>query len=159
MLLDSLLTSPLQRAVVALTLVGVPVLVWGLSRLDVPAIASAFGGVSAAMAGALSLLGKATAVVRSRLGALDQAQQQVSEEIGEARRTLDQRIDAAEKNIEAADERLRDVIDEQAALTSRLKTIQDELEQITPARVITDFVAEWVESGDYRKHLGIRALI
>jgi KAP-like P-loop domain-containing protein len=158
-LLDTLWNDKQHRQGVIGCLVGVPVLVWILSWFNFDAVEAAFGGISAALTATLTLLTKATGLVRSRLNVLETVQSKVNDEIAEVQKELQRKINGAEKNISEAEKRLKSVIDEQQTLAENLDTIQKELEQVTPARVLTDFVAERVGSGDYRKHLGIPALI
>jgi len=158
-MLDLMWRDPQDRTPLILSLIGVPLLVWWLSLLDVSAVTSAFAGLSATAASGLKLLGRATELIRSRLDQLESAQQEVRLEVEAAQTEFNEKIEAAEQSIQAADARLKNVIVEQQTLTDELKRIQTQLEQVTPARVLTDFVAERVGSGDYRKHLGIPALI
>ncbi len=158
-LLDALWSDERHRQTVILSLVGVPLLVWVLSLFDFSALTTAFSGVSAAVAASLTLLTKATGLVRSRTAVLENAQSRVDAEIATVRGALADKIEGAEKNIGKAEERLQAVIDDQQSLAQDLEKIQTELKQVTPTRVLTDFVAERVGSGDYRKHLGIPALI
>ena len=157
--LDTLWNDKSHRQWVIGSLVGVPVLVWVLSWFNISAVTTAFSGVSATLAAALTLLNKGTALVRSRLQVLEGAQEEVKTEIAAAQKSVADDIASAEKSIGLAEKRLKAVIDEQQSLATDLKQIQNELKQVTPARVLTDFVAERVGSGDYRKHLGIPALI
>jgi hypothetical protein len=158
-LLDTLWRTSKDRYVVIGFLVGIPSLVWVLSLIDFSAVATAFSGISATAAAGFAMLGKATKLVRARLSVLEEAQDKVSTEIGIVQGELDKKIKNAEKSISEADKRLAMVINDQQTLSDDLKKIRTELEQITPTRVLTDFVAERVGSGDYRKHLGIPALI
>jgi len=158
-LLDTLWGDKRYRLGVIGSLVVVPLLVWALSWFHVSAVTSAFSGVSAAAAATLTLLGKATGLVRSRLLILEDARSKVNAEIAAVQNALTEKIKSTEENIGKAEGRLQEVIDEQQSLASELKKIQDELRKVTPVRVLTDFVAERVGSGDYRKHLGIPALI
>jgi hypothetical protein len=159
LLIDTLCRDDAQRRWVIGCLIGVPALVWLLSRLDFDAVEAAFGGLSAALAATLTLLNKATAMMRARLQVLESAERRVNAEVAAEREALQARISASEKGIGDAEVRLKEVVDTQMALARDLDEIQRKLKEVTPARVITDFVAERVGSGDYHKHLGIPALI
>jgi hypothetical protein len=158
-LFDMLWTDTKGRWIVISSLVGIPVLVLLLSRIDVSAVATAFSGISATIATALTLLGKAVNLMTSRIDTLENAAGKVSKEIEETRKALNEKIQVSEKLIDEADTQLKIVVDEQHSLTKDLKDYQEQLENVTPIRVLTDFVAERVGSGDYRKLLGIPALI
>ena len=158
-LLNTLWNDEQQRQWVIASLVGVPVVVWLLTAFDFSVLTTAFSGVSATAAAALTLLSKATGLVQSRLAVIEQAQATVNQEILSVQQGLDKKIKQAEGNIDKAEAQLQSVVKEQQSLVNGLKTIQKELKEVTPARVLNDFVAERVGSGDYRKHLGIPALI
>jgi hypothetical protein len=158
-LLNSVWNDEGQRKWVLAVLVGVPVLVWLLTLFEFSSITVAFSGISAAVAAALTVLSKATSLVQSRLAIIERAQARVNEEILSVQKALNNKIKRAEENIDKAETQLQSVTKEQQSLVTGLKSIQKELKQVTPARVLNDFVAERVGSGDYRKHLGIPALI
>jgi len=158
-LLAALWRSPRHLAWVVVLLVAVPVLVWLLTSADVPALAAAFSGVSAAAAGSLVLVRRAIGLVGNQLSVLDKAEEKARAELKEAKGAINKKIDQAEKNIQQADKRLQSVVGEQEKLSEEVKKVQDELAAVTPSRVLNDFVAERVGSGDYRRHLGIPALI
>ncbi|GGO87247.1 hypothetical protein GCM10011348_39990 [Marinobacterium nitratireducens] len=148
-----------HRALLITALIGVPALVWVLSLLDFPAVTTAFGGLAATAAAALKVLDRATVLTRSRLDRLEQVRGQVRGEVEREQAAINSRIKAAEHSIEQADGWLKKVLDEQQSLADELESLQQALAQETPTRVLNDFVAERVGSGDYRKHLGIPALI
>jgi hypothetical protein len=158
-LLNTVWNDADQRQWVMVSLVGVPILVWLLSLFDFSALTTAFSGVSATAAAALTILSKASGLVQSRLAVIEGAQTKVNEEIISVQQGLNEKIEQAEDNIDEAEVQLQSVVEEQQSLTTGLKHIHEELEKVTPARVLNDFVAERVGSGDYRKHLGIPALI
>ena len=158
-LLETLWDNDEQRFWVLLSIVGVPLLVWLLSQFDVSALTTAFSGVSAAAAAVLAILSKATGLIRSRLAVIDEAQTKVNEELMQVQNRLNDKIEQVQSNIDSAEAQLQTVAKEQQSLITGLKSIQKKLKEVTPARVLNDFVAERVGSGDYRKHLGIPALI
>lgn len=129
-------------------------------------LSSAVGPV-ASFAGWLSTtLAAGTAWLRDRTRQLDaqvaqieklqeQARQRVEAELqkqkGEAA-GLEQSIALAKDEILAAQATQQDAV-------SRLEQIQVQLDATTPASVLADFVRERSQSDDYRKHLGLPAVI
>ncbi|MCP4261070.1 MAG: hypothetical protein GY774_26695, partial [Planctomycetes bacterium] len=158
-LLNTLWTDSKWRWVTIGSLVGIPVLVSLLLYLDLSAVTSALSGISAIIATAFTLSAKAMKMIKPRIDILESAADKVNKEIGEARNALNERILASENLIDGAEEQLKSVADEQQNLSNEIKDYQEQLENVTPVRVLTDFVAERVGSGDYRKFLGIPALI
>ena len=158
-LFDTLWTDTKARWIVICSLVGIPVLVFLLSLIDISAVAAAFSGISATIVAAFSLIGKAVNMMKSRINKLEYAEEKVNQEIEEAQNALNEKIRASEKVVDEAETNLKTVVDEQHRLAKDLKGYQEQLENVTPIRVLTDFVAERVGSGDYRKLLGIPALI
>ncbi len=158
-LLTAIWNDDQQRLWVLASMVGVPALVWLLSLLDFSALTTAFSGLSAAAGAIITTLSKATGLMQSRLAVIEDAQSKVNQEIISVQQSLNTKIKQAEGNINKAETQLQSVVKEQQSLAAGLKTIQKQLKEVTPARVLNDFVAERVGSGDYRKHLGIPALI
>ncbi len=151
--------DPKGRQAVIGALIGIPALLILLSLIDVSGVAAAFSGISASAAAALTLFGKSVGMMKSRMDKLETATENVNREIEAARKALDEKILASEKLISTADDELKSIMDEQHNLTKDLKDYREKLENVTPTRVLTDFVTERVGSGDYRKVLGIPALI
>ncbi len=140
-------------------LVGIPLLVLVLQYFDFSNITAAFSGISATIAAAVALVGKAFNGVRSRINRLDDIEKKVNEETKEAREQIDLRIRESENAVKEAETKIQTIESDQQKLNEDLKDYQQQLSQITPVSVLTDFVAERVGSGDYRKFLGIPALI
>lgn len=138
---------------------GIPVLVLLLLFIDSSAVASALSGISATIVAAFTLITKAMKMIKPRIDVLENATKKLSSEIEEARNALNERIVASENIVDNAQTQLISVVNEQQDLNKDLIGYQKELEDVTPVSVLNDFVAARVGSDDYRKHLGIPALI
>lgn len=156
---ETLWTDTEVRWTVILSMVGIPVLVFLLSLIDVSAVVKAFSGISATIVAVFSFFGKAIDIARSRIEKLENVAEQVRKEIEETRKMLNEKIQASEMEIEKAETNLKTLVEEQHDLALNIKNYQKQLENVTPMSVLTDFVTERVGSGDYRKLLGIPALI
>jgi hypothetical protein len=141
-------------------LLAVPLLVFGLGRVGaIPPAAQVFAGVSAALAVTARGLRSVSSWAKTQLDELDRAEAEVRAEIDEKRRQLEKSLRDAEAKVAnetAAVEGLT-VLDQQ--LGGEIAELEVRAKAVTSGQILGDFVAERVGSSDYRKRLGIAALI
>lgn len=137
------------------TLIGVPLLSVGLALVDTAAITNAIVSGAAALAGATALLVRGTDWTRARLRDLETVETVVSkaERADEAERNvLTQELASIDRDLVAARERAVRLQQEQTDLRTSIL-------QITPGQLLTQFIDLRAGSDDYRKHLGVPAII
>jgi KAP family P-loop domain/WD domain, G-beta repeat len=136
-------------------LVGAPALAL-LAGLLVPdvvkSLTAAATGIAAALAGVAEWARRQLDWTRARLADLDTAAQKLEEperELLEARARERRRLEAEHEAATRA----------AAVEESRLHELESSLAAATPARMLAQLVADRVESDDYRRHLGVLALV
>jgi hypothetical protein len=160
------LTTPLRErgwkwaaALIFVILIG-PAISLALSRTgDVPSVTNGLASLSAFLSGLTIMLKQGTSWLSSALArveaarlTLDKKRREVeakyASEIAEAERQYNEKVTEYEQAKNEEKEKAREIAE-----------LEQELQQITPGRVLLDFISERVGSQDYRKHLGIAALI
>jgi len=147
---------------------------WTLALLGVLAVAPAatfilqqvaggvsggVGGVTALLAGAATYVKKADDLVRHRLEAIEQAREQLDAKLRVRQQQLDQEVTATVERLAEIDDQVRQAEEKERDLLSREDELREELARVTPGQVMHDFVVERLGSDDYRKHLGVPALV
>lgn len=136
-------------------LVGAPALalVAGLLAPEVvKSLTAAATGLAAALAGAAEWLRRQLDWTRARLADLDAAAQKLEapeRELLEAQARERRRLEAEHEAASRA----------AAAEESRLHELETALAASTPSRMLAQLVADRLESDDYRRHLGVLALV
>jgi hypothetical protein len=135
--------------------VGAPALAL-LAGLLVPdvvkSLTAAATGIAAALAGAAEWLRRQLDWTRARLADLDAAARELElpeRELLEAHARERRRLEAEHEAASRA----------AAAEESRLHELETMLAAATPSRMLAQLVADRVESDDYRRHLGVLALV
>ncbi|MCL4298023.1 MAG: hypothetical protein KJ077_19930 [Anaerolineae bacterium] len=160
------LTTPLRErgwkwaaALICVTLIG-PVISLALSRIgEVPSVTNALASVSAFLTGLTILLKQGTSWLSGALDRVERAQLQLDAKRREAEAKFASEIAEAERKYNEKAAEYEQAKNEEKAKEQEIAELEQELKQITPGRVLLDFISERVGSQDYRKHLGIAALI
>lgn len=132
--------QPLRRrgwrpaAMVIIALALIPALSWALDRLDWSAVSNATATLAWVLASATAYVKWGASIVQDGLA-----------DIGRAEEELRGRHEQVE--------------DELQRLAVQAAEVEAQLAAITPASVLAGFLAERVGSDDYRRHLGVPALI
>jgi hypothetical protein len=145
-------------AVVVLVLLA-PVVAIVLGRLDLSPVVAAAGSLAWLLATAVGYLKVGNDAVRSGLAAVAEAQRELTTETEKARRQLDAQVEEAVTELARVDGALKQAIDTERALDERARELAVQLAEVTPARVLADFTAERTGSDDYRRHLGVPAVV
>ncbi|MGH8909515.1 MAG: P-loop NTPase fold protein [Egibacteraceae bacterium] len=117
-------------AVIALA----PVISWWLTRLDWSAVSNAAATIAWVLASAVATVKRGTGIIEDRLAQITAAEEQLGKQLAQ-------------------------VEDELRTLDTEAAEIEAELADITPASVLAEFLTERTGSDDYRRHLGVPALI
>ncbi|MGH8887419.1 MAG: P-loop NTPase fold protein [Egibacteraceae bacterium] len=137
------LLEPLRRggwrsaAVVVMAVALTPAVIWALGQLDVSGALETAAILASVLASAAAYLRRGTRVVQDGLTEIAQAQEQ---------------LDKVEAQLDAATAKERELAEE-------AERVEAELAGTTPASVLAEFLAERTGSDDYRRHLGVPALI
>jgi hypothetical protein len=130
-----------------------------LGAQGIAEISAVLGGIAAAIGSTAHWITQQSKLVSEQLAKVESANQQI-EQVAERKRS-EQR-----GKIIAAEQRLAQLIVELAAAQQernrqqqRVETIRAELRTLSPERVLARFLQDRAESDDYRKYLGIPALI
>jgi hypothetical protein len=150
----------------ALLLIGViligPLVSLGLSlvpSLDLPPLTNALTSVAAFLAGLTALLKQGTVWLSNSVRRVQEAQGLLDQKRREKEREYDQRIEALEHQNNDLQTQIEQVRQDDQTVTQQIEEVEQELQRITPSRLLFDFINERVGSDDYRKYLGVAALI
>ena len=111
--------------------------------------------VAAVLSGGTALLRRGNAWTTGQLRKLEDAEQKIQA----ARAQLEAKGLEADKKIASIEADLRAKQEAEQSLTTRIVDLNRELQAITPGKVLSDFIDLRVGSDDYRKHLGLTALV
>ncbi|MEX2282766.1 MAG: P-loop NTPase fold protein [Gemmatimonadota bacterium] len=125
-----------------------------------------FAPVAAAMGTLATLGGTVTAWVRRQTEWVDTKMQKVQAIQRSYDDELATLLQENDEQITQLQQQLRDLnadrdrkLDKQADAQKALQAVQDELKSATSVRLLADFIVDRAESTDYRKHLGVLALV
>jgi hypothetical protein len=108
------------------------------------------------LAGAASYVAMAGRFVRNANKRIAEAQAKLAAaETAEHQRIAEQ-VQAAQQKLDTVQSALDSAVQRQKDLAAK---VEREQEAATPSRVLTDFITERLDSEDYRRHLGVPALV
>jgi predicted nucleic acid-binding Zn-ribbon protein len=145
--------------ILMLAILVAPLTVWGLSFLNVSSVVSAFSGVASVMVVGLGILTRVNGWVRERFNVISEAEKKVEDEIGDKRAAWQKEVDDEKEKLKTVSAKLENLLREEKKASAEILEFEAELESITTAGVLTDFVAERAGSSDYQTRLGVPALI
>jgi KAP family P-loop domain len=144
----------------AAALLAVPLLVLVLAQIDsIPVVAQVFAGISAAVAVATKAVRSVTAWAKERLDEYDKAEATIKAEIEKQRAALDEEVRLAAENAAKAAAEVEQLSAKDRRLEAEIAELELLKKTVTSGKLLGEFVAERVGSTDYRKRLGIAALI
>ncbi|HET7721125.1 MAG TPA: P-loop NTPase fold protein, partial [Acidimicrobiales bacterium] len=135
-------------ALLALT----PAVVWLVAQVDTSAVTQVATAIASLLATALGVLKTGTDAMTKVLREADAAE-------AELLKVENQAIEQAQERLSKADEQLSQAEKTQFALTTRLEDLESKLAQVTPALVLDDFLKDRLGSDDYRRLLGLPAIV
>ncbi len=128
-----------------------PLLAW-LVGLVAPGAVETLTGLVALLAGAAEWLRRQAEWTRRRLDDVQRATDELEAPLRQLRESRELEVRRLQEEHDAA---ARAAVDEEA----RLRDLERELAEVTPSRLLARLIADRVESGDYRRHLGVLALV
>jgi hypothetical protein len=149
------------RRVMAATLVAlsVPGLALAADAAALPPVVSLLGGLSALVPAVTTLLRSATQWTRERLDELEALARELAEELAVQERALDAQVDAARTELQQSEAKLAEAASAEQAARDEAASLEGELADLTPGRVLGEFLQERSRSDDYRRHLGLLARV
>jgi hypothetical protein len=126
---------------------------------DVPILTNALASVSAFLSGLTILLKNGTDWLSGAVGRVETAQLQLEAKRREAAKDYASKIAIAENEYAQKQAAHQQAQENEQVIQRQIEEIEQELKRITPARILYDFITERVGSEDYRKRLGVAALI
>lgn len=165
--------SERQWWVVVMWLVAVPVTVWVLAWLAHWLASGSWAGVRQALATSVSAVaGLAGAVaaawrwtapkikpVLDAAKSLKAKRAELDQRIEEARREQKEKVGQLQKEADEKRQQADAAEQEQREARARIEEIRKQIEDLTPGRMIGRFIQDRASAEDYRKHLGVPALI
>jgi hypothetical protein len=130
-----------------------------IGQAQVPAVTNALFSVSAALAGLTALLKSGTSELSAMLASIEKARTRLETDRKAKELEFAAEISIAEKELVGITQQYDQAVEEEQRLEKDIQELEEELQQVTPRRVLLDFIRERVESQDYRKWLGVPALI
>jgi len=147
-------------ALIFVVLIG-PAIGFALKSIDnqFPPVTNALASVSAFLSGLVILLKQGTSWLSGALARVEGARMKLDEKRSEVETQYGSLIAEAERQYTEKTVAYDQAKNEEKEKTREIAELEQELQQITPGRMLLDFINERVGSQDYRKHLGIAALI
>jgi hypothetical protein len=156
------ITQTLRELGVALIVVIVigPAVSLALTGIgDVPAVTNALASVSAFLGGLTVMLKQGTSWLSSAIARVEGAQLRLDAKRREMEDYYAEQIAEAERQVTETVAAVEQAKSEEQAFAHDIDVLDEQLQRITPGQVMLNFINERVGSQDYRKHLGIAALI
>jgi hypothetical protein len=125
-----------------------------LARLD-----AGLGALASVLSAAAGYVRLGARWIQTGLDQLAEARRQIDAATNEERGRLDNAVAAAERRLAVADQRLAEAQAAQRRLDAQAADLERQLEETTASRMLAEFVAERTGSDDYRKRLGVQALV
>ncbi len=144
---------------VGVAVLAAPVMSIVLSHLDLTGTTRAAGTVAAFLAAAAAVLNRGVGWSAQMLDRLDRADQSLRARLFTAEALHAARIDAVKSELDGLrveENALRRTQEDAEHAAAR---IREKLAQLTPARMLAQFVSERGDTDDYRKLLGLTALV
>jgi len=146
-------------ALILVTAIG-PMVSLVLSQIQhVSAITNLLTSLSAFLGGLVVILKQGTAWLSGMLTRVEGAKSHLDSKREEEARRQAKAVETARNQYAQAVAKYDLAKKEEDDKKRQIEELEKELRQVTPGRVLVDFISERVGSQDYRKHLGIAALI
>ncbi|GLZ33576.1 hypothetical protein Lesp02_57640 [Lentzea sp. NBRC 105346] len=151
--------GPKYVAAVVLVIVLGPAIAYVSGKVDtsaIAAVAGTVGGLLTTLTGYLAIAGR---YVRSATDKIAKAQAELAAAEQEQRDELDQKVQDAEEALAQAQKDLDAAKEREEGVAAKLAEVTESQAASTPRRVLTEFINERLGSDDYRRHLGVPALV
>lgn len=126
---------------------------------DIPGVTNALISLSAFLGGLTAIIKHSTIRLNQAIGQVEKAQHELEAKKREKEQEFAKQIALKEDEFKKINAEFDRTVEEDQELARQIMAVEQELNQITPRRVLLDFIQERTVSEDYRKRLGIAALI
>lgn len=131
---------------------------FGIEKVTASAIVAASAGIASLLAVAVKALTSASQLVKGQLDEIDRATQKVNQEREAAESQWRDQLAQAAKRVQETSVELEAVEKQESQLKEQVNTIALELAK-GPSQVLYEFLQGRLEAGEYRKRLGVPAII
>jgi KAP family P-loop domain len=136
-----------------------PLVSLALSGLDVSAVSNVIGSLTALLAGITAYAARGNEMISGALSKITEARARLDDELNARREEFDREIRDAENALARTERALHSAVVEEQQLAASVGELETELARITPSSVLAEFVGQRFTSDDYRRHLGVPALV
>lgn len=158
--LGALRTGGWRYAVALIVVIALgPAISFLLSQVDVSAVSNVIGSVSGLLAGLAAYAARGATLLSGALGAVADAQSQLDTDLDDRRAELDAQVRDAEVALAGTERALESAVEHEEQLASSVAELEAQLARVTAGSVLAEFVDKRVASDDYRRHLGVPALV
>jgi hypothetical protein len=126
---------------------------------DIPGVTNALISLSAFLGGLTAIIKHSTIKLNQAIGQVEKAQHELEAKKRDKEQEYAKQIALKEDEFTKINAEFDRTVEEDQELARQIAAVEQELNQITPRRVLLDFIQERTVSEDYRKRLGIAALI
>jgi hypothetical protein len=139
--------------VATLVVLVVPAVALGAEALKLPSVVSLLGGLAVLVPAVTGLLRSSSEWMRNTLEKLDKVREETDAKLAE----LDGAVDRAQDELAQSKRQLAETQEAEKAALAEAASLQGELQDLTPGRILGEFLQERSRSDDYRRHLGLLA--
>lgn len=126
-------------------------------KLSVPT--QVISSIAAFLSSAVFVANKGARWTGQTLKAIEDAHARVRKRVEQASADQARQIAALTQEIDVLDRKLADALRERDKADSEIGNLQEKLDNLTPGKLLAEFLEQRSTSGDYRKYLGLTALI
>jgi TIR domain/KAP family P-loop domain len=151
----------LVLCIAAAPLVGL-LLIWIKNQSDSPLITegvATLAGIATLIGSCAAWIGRQASWVSKLLGKAERAQQQIDAKIAERQAAAQAEIAKTEKEFDISKSQYEAALREKEAAKQRVAEAEAEFKEATSERLLSKFIQDRAASDDYRKHLGVLALV
>ena len=131
--------------------------VMSIFKLSVPT--QVLSSIAAFLSSAAFVANRGARWTGQALKAIEDAHARVRKRVEQASADQARRIAVLKQEIDVLDRKLADALRERDKADSEIGNLQEKLENSTPGKLLAEFLEQRSTSGDYRKYLGLTALI
>ena len=158
--LGALRTGGRRYAVALIVVIALgPLISFILGLVDVSAVSNLITTVSVFLGGMTALAARGNQLLAGTLGKISRAQAKLDAELDRQRKKHDQQIRQAEIALADTERALESAAAEEQRLSASVAELEAKLARITPSSVLAEFLDNRIASDDYRRHLGVPALV
>jgi uncharacterized protein YlxW (UPF0749 family) len=161
----SALTAPMRRfgwkwALLLVLVVAVaPLCSLLLESLDVSSVTKVLASLGAFLSSAALVLNGGMRWASRSLTKIEEAERRVRARVEVESAAQAEELAALQHEIDGIEREIADVAREREAAASEIRELEHELAELTPGKVLAAFLEQRSDSGDYRRRLGITAVV